>query len=512
MTTSELTNEILILLKGLPITRIPDELKPQINHISEKVPLNEVFKSLEYLDTTPNDIELRVLFSILISRVDDLDATDLAYCFQWCLKKLEVPESKWIWFVDEYQAGKDEYIQQLAFKSRILGVLVLLRECLSKEGLNPSVSQNQDQLAWKLSWFFMKQLPWTDESIHNEAEILLRKLKLTDLDIKSLVPLIHEDFKSLQKSDKVTNAGYSRTPRFNNGLRPKVGLYEIENSRGVWKRQKIRSISTISYLLTQLSSRQLKEHWWLISPSVLNVLDDHEGPIKLLGVELLSQLLDVIDVDYLRLTKLGVIYYDSVKPLLTYLPKLTPTKLSCQILASTYPTLIKLSSKSSQNDAEYAKQLVDLLNSGVFSTMNAVRDNFEILKILLSQTIIIINELKLNTLKTLPRLIHHLGSVISDPFLDSSQELFLLTLDCLVAVEVNCWPRLYHNRFDLLAMISICYKKEKKSDEVVKKISEAWIVLKHVIENGNDEETFVGFINDVSVLCQRDSSLAELFI
>jgi hypothetical protein len=81
-----------------------------------------------------------------------------------------------------------------------------------------------------------------------------------------------------------------------------------------------------------------------------------------------------------------------------------------------------------------------------------------------------------------------------------------------VAVEVNCWPRLYHNRFDLLAMISICYKKEKKSDEVVKKISEAWIVLKHVIENGNDEETFVGFINDVSVLCQRDSSLAELFI
>lgn len=495
MTPNDIESHILVLLKGLPMSDINENTKNEINSLTESIRLKEILLILK----TKDDLKLRIYFTILISKVQGLNLIELEEVSKWCSKELEIPEMDWIWYLDEYQMTKPAYNEQLIFKTKINNTLLIVRELMNRK-------MKIELLEWKLSWFVMSGLPWTNNEINSNSIKLINEL---EIDKEELIQLVFEDFKVLSKSDKITSAGYSKISKVNNGLKPKLANYFNEDSRIVFKKKRVRSISTIYYLFDILSEKEIKDNWWMISPSILNILDDHDGSIKLIGVIIFSKLLDRVEADFFRLTQIGSVYKESMLPLLTYLPKLTPTKLSVEILKNTYSTLIKLF-KINDKREEYINDLLDLLNSNIFATLNSVRDNFEILIVIVNEIIIIIDQLKLHTLKTLPRLLFHIGNILADPFIDSSQELFEITLRCLISIEVNCWPRLFNHRYDILGMISIAYKRDNKTENIIELFSEIIMILQQVIKN-DTEADYEEFINEIQKICDHDESLFHLY-
>lgn len=477
-------SEVLDLLGG---KSLEDGVSGDVrNQIKEKY--GDV--KLEYLLSHTNE---RASLAVLISLLPGLSEDELIRVLKVLLKEIKLPEIEWIWWIDDYTVTKQEYRVQIDFKQHSKNLLCVIREIVDirrkgLEGLNLEILLRVGS--------FYTESPWCDKEVVEISEQIISDIEFNPDLLTQFVGSLKQKLSSL-KSSKVSQAGYKKL-NVNNGLKPKLGFIDIEDKRHEWKTQNIDSISLFTLLLDHLEGSELKNHWWIISPTILNILDDHEGPIKLKGVELLSLLLTKIDDDYLKLTGLTDIFYDAMSPLLSYLPKLTPTAQSCLILEKTYPVMIQLFSKT----PDYKDRLIKLLNSGVYQSINTVRDNFEILPILVDQITNIVKILEITTVKCLPRLLYTLGMIISDPFIGLHQGLFEKVLQCLIVVILNSWPRIPSHKYDLLGMVILSYKKEEKSETVQDKIRAIIALLQRLCDDLED---------DINELVRNDPSLDPLF-
>jgi len=473
------------LESGIP-TLIQDQIRESYNDVK-----------LDHLLTHTND---RASLIVLISLLPTLDDDESVKVLVTLLEELKLPSLEWIWWIDEYTMTKNEYRIQMDFKQHSKNKLVVIRELLN---IRKNLRQKFKLDILQNVGIYYTESPWCDlESVEISKEIV-SKLKIDkdeDL-IYELVKILQLKFSTL-KQTKVSQAGY-RKLSLNNGLKPKLGFSEVEDQRFRWKTENIDSISLFTMFLSIIPTdgNQLKDYWWIISPTILNILDDHEGPIKLKGVELLSLLLPKIDDGFLRLTGLIDIFYDAIAPLLSYLPKLTPTKQSVLIQEKTYIVLIELFSKTPD---DFKDKLIILLNSGIYQSINTVRDNFEILIVLIGHINRIVGLLGITTVKCLPRLLYTIGMIISDPFIYLHQELFEEVLECLIVTILNGWPRIENHKYDILGMIIMAFKKDEKSSDVGKKLKVLVQILKKVCVDKDIE-------NDIYELMKSDESLKELF-
>lgn len=477
-------NEVLDLLSGRSLeSGIPKDIKGQIRERYSDV-------KLDYLLSHTNE---RASLALLISQLPGLSDDELTTTLRVLLSKIKLPELQWIWWIDEYTVTKPEYRIQIDFKEHSKNLLVVIREIMDIR--RDIVTILGMEVLLHVGSFYIES-PWCDKEVVQISKEVISTIEINDDLLAEFVDNLKDKLSSLRTS-KVSQAGYKKL-NLNNGLKPKLGFIDTEDKRHQWKTQNIDSVPLFKLLLDHLEGTQLKNHWWIISPTILNIMDDHEGPIKLKGVELLSLLLTKIDDDYLKLTGLTDVFYDAMSPLLSYLPKLTPTKQSCLILEKTYPVMIQLFSKT----PDYKDRLIKLLNSGVYQSINTVRDNFEILPILIDQIIQIIRILEITTVKCLPRLLYTLGMIISDPFLSLHQILFEKVLDCLIVTIINGWPRISGHKYDILGMAIISYNKDEKSKIVEEKIRAIIKLLGKVCEDIDD---------DIKELVRNDPSLEDLF-
>lgn len=479
-------NEVLDLLAGRSLdSGIPSAINLEIQEKYSDV-------KLDYLLSHTNQ---RAALAVLLAKIPILDTNEVIRTLENVLHLLKLPTIEWIWWVDDYTVTKGEYRIQIDFKEHARNLLIVAKEV---------VTQRKDLLnTYKIGILervgaFNIDAPWCDESMMKISQEILSHIDIDDEVLIQLVNGLKSKLSNL-KNNKVSQAGYKKM-NLNNGLRPKLGFNEIEDQRYKWKTENIDSISLFKLLLENLEGTKVKDYWWIISPTILNILDDYEGPIKLKGVELLSIILFKVDDDYLKLTGMFDIFYDAVAPLLTYLPKLTPTKQSVMIQKATYPVLIQMFSKT----PDFKDRLIKLLNTGIYQSISNVRDNFEILPILTDHMIRIVECLGITTVKCLPRLLYTLGMIIADPFIYLHQTLFSKALQCLIVTILNGWPRIENHKYDILGMIVLGFKKDEKSEDVEEKLKVLVALLRKVC----DEEKLE---NDVKELVTNDSTLKGLF-
>lgn len=397
------------------------------------------------------------------------------------VSRLEDVTESWSLRADK-DTGSDsshhEGAEELQFQQEVRHNLELLSTT------NLSSLDNNDDLKVRVvsqAAYYYAESPWCTPATTKLAGEVLAQVAISSETIDSLVQIVKPQLLDL-KNSKVSNAGYKKFS-LNPGLSSKLHqttAVQAEDKRYFWKMHNLKSVSLFSFILSQLDFNQVRQYWWLISPTILNILDDHEATIKLQGVQLLDQLLSKIDSQFLSQTGLLEVFLKSLEPLLSYLPRLTPTDQSCLILAKTYPVVIRLLQKHKDKET-YNRALISLLNGNIFYSIGLVGDNYSILEILTEQINIVIKELGVSITKTLPRLLYTVGNLISNPFIYTDKTLYVNLLNIIISIELNSWPRMDSHKYDILAMCAICCRYENDA-QVVEKLNDILQILSKITD------------------------------
>ncbi|KAH3678567.1 hypothetical protein WICMUC_001376 [Wickerhamomyces mucosus] len=504
--------QIYDILKGdsiIPNGVTNEEYRLKINELTKDLPFTQLIKGLDQ----------RYNIIILSSRINLLSSIELEELLRIILNKIEIPINfKWQWDSNNYDSTL--YNFQLNLQTQCENLLVLLNQLLVFVDKRIDMKLYRDELIIKLSKFTL-MTPWSsNNSIKIVNEFIIPNLLLSSsISINDqLIKLSQEikfKFKELPKnSDKITSKGYKNF--FNTqsliGLNPSLGFNE-SNSREIWKSESVSWISSLNFLIKFIDKPQ--NQWGIIVPSLLNILDDYEIGIKLIGMEILQNLFYRFDDEdqYLIQTGIFPIFMESLIPNLSYLPNSLSisTDLSSKILKTTYNVIIQLIIKFNPRD-KVELELLKILSINIFSTINLIKDNIKILEILIEEISKIVEIIKFKTIKSLPRLLYIIGILISDPYLNTqsikSSKLYPKILDLIIQIELNCWMRLSNHMFDLLGMFIICYKKEDHHENFSNEIDEKIEVGIELLYKSVDQKQFKLL---VMKLIENDPSLNLLF-
>ncbi|KAL4903245.1 hypothetical protein BDW74DRAFT_169126 [Aspergillus multicolor] len=339
------------------------------------------------------------------------------------------------------------------------------------------------------------------------------------------------------KNPAITESGRKN---FHSVSLPRFDLSIIDPETKPWKNHDAYITVVFSWILKQYTPTDietLEEHFPLLVPPILTLIDDDNISYKRLGCVLLSQFLIPIRgsrSDILRRTNLSSVFEDAIRPLFHSLPTITPEDDSIQLLREAYPafrSLLQISyrltpadprSQGQSTQAASAKRLKDD-ETFIAATTKALRDHLipsfhhisstnttapgshfasfphpRLSTLLLDQIALTCAGLKIHTTKYLQDIIPLIYSTLSNPFGTAHPPLLLSSLSVTRAILLNAYPRVWRWRGELLGAICSCWlhiledeeeskdtdeKKAADLEKVKKQLQGSVYLLRYVLEN-----------------------------
>ncbi|PIL36652.1 hypothetical protein GSI_00341 [Ganoderma sinense ZZ0214-1] len=212
----------------------------------------------------------------------------------------------------------------------------------------------------------------------------------------------------------------------------------------------------IYWCLSHVDTPTVEKLWHLFIPPIMTLLDDYEAKYKLLGVQLVSQLLEVSPPDLLQRTGIDSLILHSLKTCLAFLQhRETPS-----LIRSAVPTSVRLTEiTTAQGSAARFDQLCALLGDNIIGNIwvYASRDS-DALQASVDVIPIIVKALGVGTSRYLKGLISQLVfPLIPAPDNGASVEYKLSSLKALRVVIEECAPRIHKWRGAILEGILKCW-------------------------------------------------------
>ena len=237
----------------------------------------------------------------------------------------------------------------------------------------------------------------------------------------------------------------------------------------------------------------MEQHFPLLIPPTLTLIDDDSISFKTRGCSLLLQLLKPIresQSDILRRTNLSSVFEDAIKQCFFSLPTITPEDDSIRLLGVAYPALLSVLKTTYQNPADkkatdqetYIAGITKILRDHLIpsfhhisstSTTSSSTSSFasfphpRLSTLLVNQISIILPELSIHTIKYLQEIIPVLYSTLSNPFGPAHVPLLLSSLAAARAVILNAHPRLWRWRGELLGGVCSCWVYALEEEEQI---------------------------------------------
>ncbi len=401
--------------------------------------------------------------------------------------------------------SEEEFKRFNEFKLNILHLIV---DNYSSYDLNIGLLKN---IIIKSSIFSISTIPWSNKSCKEISEKIIQKC----LDLNSnlinddfYINILNNDLKSkiikIGKSSKITSQGRKKIDNiFNN---TKLGYKDdsiySSDSKDSWKFQCPEVLSSLYWIINKLSSKDINNNWFILIPSILNIIDDYECIIKAYGCLILNQLLSKIDPLFLKRTGLGPIFWESLTNCTAYLPTLTPVSDSIFILNNSLTTLNSLVPILETDKSKQMYLYGETLQNCILRGISHSGENIKIMKTLLNHVQISIHNLQIYSVKYLSQLIEICRSIITDPYNMVDCSLTIQSLKLLNITICNCWPRIKYYQYDIIYTTATAWKqleREKKSNNnnnyhkdlniIEKEIKNIINLLKDCCENEEVEET-----------------------
>jgi hypothetical protein len=244
----------------------------------------------------------------------------------------------------------------------------------------------------------------------------------------------------------------------------------------------------------------LEDQIFLLTPALLNLLDDGTPTIKTTGFELLhdlSNLLSGAKSPILHNSGLTEVFINALESDFMLLPTLTPEAESLDILGSLYPALIALiaadspdlpstSSLRYPNDPSHAKaeaarqRLLSsiVLNKGILPSLahlsaGVATSHPPIVALLLEQLRITLESMGIYATSNLQTLLPLLRGIITEPFSMAAPRMVLAALDCLNALISACEQRI----------------REHWWPEILRALVGGWLAVEDELESKSESAT-----------------------
>lgn len=504
---------------------------------SKKIPLDP--RLLNDLDNSLNQLDLTV--TQLQKNKSDHSFDQVAFLLSYALSPYL--GSSWIYVNQENIEIQAQWKRQKQFTESIIPLLLvvaihLLQATEEKtENEFPSIQKsNSDKqtniknnpsrfaLISSLSCYFFKResYPWT-KSVPSEIHDTLKK----QLDIEFtnyafyfeylLKDIIKPVFLKSASHPDISEAGRKmfkadgNLPRLSHAFSSDFSASLNENP-DAWKNSQSHVIALLELFILDIGDETLRlkynsritiqENWSFITPCILNILDYHEPMFKKMGADLLLRLIDSTPSHYFRQTGLPKIYWDGLKPSLSFLPPSTPTEISVPLSKSTFEAMTKLSylvidNSKRNNDVDtipVAKELQEqYLLEGVFTAVSFCQDNIAMMtQIFQNAKILILEHLKTYTVPHTKQLVLMVTTTLGNPFVTYSESLLTSAIEFLQALIKTVWFRIPYYRYDILFAIVRIVKRldedqiENKSENLKSSSTDFYEMLAVTVDMMNE--------------------------
>lgn len=309
--------------------------------------------------------------------------------------------------------------------------------------------------------------------------------------------------------------------------REQKSRYPDDTSKEPWKEPKNgSSIELLRWCLSILDEKGVEANWGLLIPPILKMVDDIDLNWKATGCSLLTLLLKSTTPSLLSRTGLGNVFEDTLFPLFTYLPTLTPESDSVLLLDKVFPALMALvevmhptppSPPTSSLSTPRENFLDKILRDGVLAPLfHAPPSAYpKLATALLSRLPLVLDTMGIDSVKHLQSLVPLLSNILAEPLGLAYSPLMVTAAKGLQCIIQNAWPRIKVHRGEVakgvcFAWIRCCEEKEKDGTEEIKKeIKEVAQMLDAVLKA--DEEVRELWEAEKKELVEIDERLRQLF-
>lgn len=356
------------------------------------------------------------------------------------------PRGEWIWVENDHWENK--WAEQVKYRESVPDILAKLKNI-------------DDPKVFKTMVHYLYDYPWVAEK---SREIAITYVSTHEYEI-DVINEIKDSFTA--KHDQISEAGRKKLQINNNQV--KFSSLNLNEPVVPW-RSDLAMVALFEYFVRTATFNQLQIQWPFVTPTTLNIVDDHDPGIKQKGCEIIQTLMEQTDRTFFKSTGLVQVMWDALTPCLSYLPPGTPDGESILLVGKCIDALIvaaQVDSSSNNNNNVYEK-LDELIREGIVRGMNLAGEKVTVALMLLVKLEKIINILQMRTIRHLGALVTILVHVLADPFGNAFEPLLNQACSVMILLLKYCWPRMEEYKFEILNGLIKAWRNLSEKNTITK--------------------------------------------
>lgn len=387
------------------------------------------------------------------------------------------PVGTWYWYQNEFNESVNAWKNQKKFTEQALPlVLVVSLHYLANilESNNHDISTFEEgrfALVASLSCYLYKGYPWADSLPSSLSQEIESALTFMFTKYPQYIDLLFSEFirPAFVRASSHPNVSAAGRKIFRSTDDELDNLSHVfstffmntSDSGDIWKTTKPYLVSLLEIYLHKcsiISTTKVQSQWSFFVPCILNIIDYHDPAYKRKGADLLIALADRVSPHFFKNTGVFSVFWDALKPALTFLPPSTPSEIAVPLSQSVFEAMIKLSYLSRPDNSKPSAKMKtshelqeELLHDGIFHGISHAFRSMPMMIQFVKETDVLVGQ-KLKTYATphLNPLIAIITGNLCDPFISFSTELTMAVIQLLQTVIRTLWFRVPFYRYDIL--------------------------------------------------------------